>query len=52
VESGLKLRLRDHGITTDDLPRLARDAMLGERMLNNPCAITESDALRLYEAAW
>ncbi|WP_028970850.1 iron-containing alcohol dehydrogenase [Sphingomonas sp. URHD0057] len=53
VESGLRLRLRDHGITADDLPRLARDAMLGERMLiNNPCAITEADALRLYEAAW
>lgn len=53
TESGLKLRLRDHGIPEDDLPRLARDAMLGERMLiNNPCPITESDALRLYEAAW
>jgi len=53
VESGLKLRLRDHGITAGDLPRLARDAMLGERMLvNNPCPISESDALRLYEAAW
>jgi len=53
VESGLKLRLRDHGITAGDLPRLARDAMLGQRMLvNNPCPISESDALRLYEAAW
>jgi len=53
VESGLKLRLRDHGITACDLPRLARDAMLGQRMLvNNPCPISESDALRLYEAAW
>ena len=53
VESGLKLRLRYHGITAGDLPRLARDAMLGERMLvNNPCPISESDALRLYEAAW
>jgi alcohol dehydrogenase len=53
VESGLKLRLRDHGITAGDLPRLARDAMLGQRMLvNNPCPSSESDALRLYEAAW
>lgn len=53
VESGLRLRLRDHGISADDLPRLARDAMLGERMLiNNPCPISEGDALRLYEAAW
>jgi alcohol dehydrogenase len=53
VESGLRLRLREHGITAGDLPRLARDAMLGERMLiNNPCPISESDALRLYQAAW
>ena len=29
------------------------ECVSGERMLiNNPCAITESDALRLYEAAW
>ena len=53
LSSGLELRLRDHGIEQADLPRLARDAMLGERMLiNNPCEISERDALRLYEAAW
>jgi alcohol dehydrogenase class IV len=51
--SGLALRLRDHDIAQTGLPVLARDAMLGQRMLiNNPCPITERDALRLYEAAW
>jgi alcohol dehydrogenase class IV len=53
VRSGIDLRLRDHGIAEADLPRLASDAMLGDRMLiNNPCEISERDALRLYEAAW
>ena len=32
---------------------LAREAMKQTRLLvNNPCEITESDAQRLYEAAW
>ena len=53
VESGLKLRLRDHGIPRDDVPRLAAEAMKQTRLLvNNPCGISESDAHRLYEAAW
>jgi alcohol dehydrogenase class IV len=53
VESGLKLRLRDHGIPQDDVPRLASEAMKQTRLLvNNPCEISESDARRLYEAAW
>ena len=53
VESGLKLRLRDHGIRQDDVPRLASEAMKQTRLLvNNPCEISESDACRLYEAAW
>ena len=51
--SGLALRLRDHGITFDEAPTLAREAMKQTRLLvNNPCEITESDAQRLYEAAW
>ncbi len=53
TESGIKPRLRDHGITADDIPVLAREAMKQTRLLvNNPCAIDEPDAARLYEAAW
>ena len=51
--SGLKPRLRDHGIRESDIPMLAREAMKQTRLLvNNPCAIEEDDARRLYEAAW
>jgi len=53
ADSGLKLRLRDHGIAFDDAPRLAREAMKQTRLLvNNPVEISETDAQRLYEAAW
>ena len=52
-DTGLALRLRDHGVTEDEAPVLAREAMKQTRLLeNNPCEITESDAQRLYEAAW
>ncbi len=51
--SGLAPRLRDHGILQADIPTLAREAMKQQRLLvNNPCAIDEADARRLYEAAW
>jgi alcohol dehydrogenase len=51
--TGLQLRLRDHGIAFEDAPVLAREAMKQTRLLvNNPCEISESDAQRLYEAAW
>jgi alcohol dehydrogenase len=51
--TGLKLRLRDHGIPEEDMPRLAKEAMKQTRLLvNNPCEISEADARRLYEAAW
>ena len=51
--SGLALRLRDHGIGQEEAPVLAREAMKQTRLLvNNPCEISESDARRLYEAAW
>lgn len=53
VDSGLKPRLRDHGILASDIPLLASEAMKQQRLLvNNPCPIDESDAVRLYEAAW
>jgi alcohol dehydrogenase class IV len=51
--SGLKPRLRDHGVGFDEAPVLAREAMKQQRLLvNNPVEITETDAQRLYEAAW
>jgi alcohol dehydrogenase class IV len=51
--SGLALRLRDHGVSFAEAPTLAREAMKQTRLLvNNPCEISESDAQRLYEAAW
>jgi alcohol dehydrogenase class IV len=53
VESGIAPRLRDHGIGRNDIPKLAREAMKQQRLLvNNPCPINETDARRLYEAAW
>ena len=37
----------------DALDMLASEAMKQTRLLvNNPCAIEEADARRLYEAAW
>lgn len=45
--------LRELEIPAADLPMLARDAMLQQRLLvNNPREVTESDALKLYESAW
>jgi alcohol dehydrogenase class IV len=50
---GLPQRLRDVGIPEDALPRLAADAMNQTRLLvNNPRAVTEVDALAIYQAAW
>lgn len=51
--TGLKLQLRDHGVGEGDLDMLASEAMKQTRLLvNNPCPIQESDARRLYEAAF
>jgi alcohol dehydrogenase class IV len=53
VATGLKPRLRDHGIAREEAPMLAREAMKQTRLLvNNPVPIGEEDARRLYEAAW
>ena len=50
--TGLPRQLREVGVSTADLDRLAADAMKQERLLiNNPCPIREADARRLYEAA-
>ncbi|WP_336485563.1 iron-containing alcohol dehydrogenase [Methylobacterium nigriterrae] len=51
-ELGLDARLSAAGITRDDIPALARDAMLQTRLLvNNPRALTEADARALYAEA-
>lgn len=51
--SGLALRLRDHGVALEEAPALAQEAMKQTRLLvNNPCEISVNDAQRLYEAAW
>lgn len=50
---GIERRLRDVGISHNDLPMLAEDAMLQGRLLvNNPRDITRDDAFKIYEAAW
>lgn len=49
---GLQTRLSDLGITAQDVPKLARDAMKQTRLLvNNPRKMTEADALEIYRSA-
>ncbi|MEM9106641.1 MAG: iron-containing alcohol dehydrogenase [Pseudomonadota bacterium] len=49
---GLQTRLSDLGITAQDVPKLARDAMKQTRLLiNNPREMTEGDALDIYRSA-
>jgi alcohol dehydrogenase len=51
--SGLVRRLRDVGVAERDLPTLAEQAMLQQRLLvNNPRDVGLADALALYSAAW
>ena len=50
---GLQQSLREMGIERAALPMLARDAMKQTRLLvNNPRAVTQADALAIYEAVW
>ena len=50
---GLQARLRDVGIGEEHLAGMARDAMKQTRLLvNNPRAVSETDALSIYKAAW
>lgn len=52
ADCGLPSRLREIGVTADDLDLLAREAMKQQRLLvNNPAPIDEADARRLYAAA-
>ena len=51
--SGLPATLEAAGVVANDLPMLAADAMLQQRLLvNNPVEVTEASALTLYEKAW
>ena len=50
---GVERRLREVGIGEDDLPSMAESAMQHTRLLvNNPCEVSEADALRIYRRAW
>ena len=52
VELGLPTRLRDVGITANDVGLLADDAMKQTRLLiNNPRDVERADAVSIYEAA-
>ena len=49
---GLDASLRSAGITRDDLPRMAEDALKQTRLLvNNPRDVAYADALAIYQAA-
>jgi len=50
---GMAQPLRAHGISHNDLPMLAAEAMKQTRLLvNNPREVREADALEIYNAAW
>ena len=47
--TGVERRLSQVGVSHNDLPRMAEDAMKAQRVLvNNPREVTQDDALRLY----
>jgi alcohol dehydrogenase len=53
AETGIPATLRVVGIERDGLERMAKDAMLQQRLLiNNPRPVTETDALAIYRAAF
>jgi len=53
AETGIPSTLREVGIERDGLERMAKDAMLQQRLLvNNPRPVTEADALAIYTAAF
>lgn len=52
-ELGMPTRLRDVDIPENALEKMARDALLQQRLLvNNPREVAEADALTIYRAAW
>ena len=53
AETRIASTLREVGIERDGLERMAKDAMLQQRLLiNNPRPVTEADALAIYRAAY
>lgn len=53
AELGVPQQLREMQIGERDLPMLAAEAMKQTRLLvNNPCDVSEADALAIYTAAW
>ena len=49
IATGIERRLSDVGVSHNDLPRMAEDAMKAQRVLvNNPREVTYDDALRMY----
>ncbi len=53
VAAGIPRRLRDVGVQRDDLPHMARDAMLQTRLwstIRRP--VSEADALAIYATAF
>ena len=49
----LPTTLRELNVPESDLPMLAKDALLQQRLLmNNPRVLTEADALMIYHAAY
>lgn len=52
-QSGLTLKLRDLNVQEQQLETLAQDAMLQSRLLqNNPRELTQTDALKIYQAIY
>ncbi|HMB54093.1 MAG TPA: iron-containing alcohol dehydrogenase [Thermoanaerobaculia bacterium] len=50
---GVERRLREVGIGEEDLSWMAESAMQHTRLLvNNPCEVSEADALAIYRSAW
>ncbi|MGE0253603.1 MAG: iron-containing alcohol dehydrogenase [Alphaproteobacteria bacterium] len=50
---GIESRLRQVGVSHNQLPMLAAEAMHQTRLLmNNPREVTEADALAIYQQAW
>ena len=53
ADSGLPVSLAEAKVPERDLPMLAADAMLQQRLLvNNPLPVDEQTALHLYRQAW
>ncbi|MDB9737039.1 iron-containing alcohol dehydrogenase [Porticoccaceae bacterium] len=53
ADLGLQTRVRDMNIADSDLPKLAEEAMLQQRLLiNNPRELSLNDALSIYQQAF